>query len=99
MKETTRDQGAADSAADLAYVRLKSGEHPFPPYGEMLGLPGVATRLSPRRKIPANEGTTAGHQRAAEQAAAAPSPSNTPVTADNLVRLSDVRNRRQTPRD
>lgn len=87
MKETTRDQSAADLAADLAYVRLKSGERPFQAYGEMLGLPGVVAKLSPRGRIPANEGMTA------EQCAP-----TAPETTDNVVRLSDVRRQRQTKR-
>ena len=48
MKEYTREQSAADLAADLAYVRLKSGERPFRPYGEALALPGVSTTMLPR---------------------------------------------------
>ncbi len=99
MKEYTRDQSAADLAADLAYVRLKSGGRPFKPYGEALALPGVSTKLLPSRKIPANEGTTALHTNRAEQvdpSLAAPQPM--PAGADNVVSLNDVRSQRQTPR-
>lgn len=100
MKEYTRDQSAADLAADLAYVRLKSGERPFKPYGEALALPGVSTKMLPSRKIPANEGTTAAHtDRAAASAAVprAPLPAPT-VPAENVVSLADVRSQRQTSR-
>ncbi len=96
MKEYTRDQSAADLAADLAYVRLKSGERPFKPYGEALALPGVSTKMLPSRKIPANEGTTAAHtDRVAVPRAPQPAPT---VPAENVVSLADVRSQRQTSR-
>ncbi|HNB25547.1 MAG TPA: hypothetical protein PLR41_01190 [Alphaproteobacteria bacterium] len=104
MKEYTRDQSAADLAADLAYVRLKSGERPFKPYGETLALPGVSTKLQPSRKIPANEGTTALYTNEAERAfAAAVVPQAEPVAmptaiGENVVSLSDARSQRKTPR-
>lgn len=95
MKEYTREQTAADLAADLAYVRLKSGERPFRPYGEALALPGVSTAMLPSRKIPANEGTTAAHTDRGAPAPAAPQPA---PTAKNVVSLLDVRSQRKTPR-
>jgi len=101
MKEYTRDQSAADLAADLAYVRLKSGERPFKPYGEALALPGVSTKLLPSRKIPANEGTTALHTNQAERAAAAASAPQAEAPAAigaNIVSLSDARSQRKAPR-
>lgn len=98
MKEPTRDHSDADLAADLAYVRLKSGERPFKPYGEVLALPGTVTRLVPSRKIPANEATTAEHARVAEAAVAVPAPTDGCAPASNVVRLSDVRIQRKTPR-
>ena len=101
MKEYTRDQSAADLAADLAYVRLKSGERPFKPYGETLALPGVSTKLLPSRKIPANEGTTALYTNQAERAFAAASAPQAEVQAtigDNVVSLSDARSQRKAPR-
>lgn len=97
MKEYTRDQGAAELAADLAYVRLKSGERPFKPYGETLALPGVNTKPVASRKIPANEGTTAAHAAQAERGLrtgfAAPA-----VDARNIVSLADARSQRKAPR-
>lgn len=95
MKEYTREQSAADLAADLAYVRLKSGERPFRPYGEALALPGVSTTMLPSRKIPANEGTTAAHTDRSAAAPAAPQPA---PTAENVVSLLDVRSQGKTPR-
>lgn len=97
MKEYTRDH----SDADLAYVRLKSGERPFKPYGEALALPGVNTAILASRRIPANEGTTAQYTALAERAAAAQatSPSLQPATnAENIVSLADVRSQRKAPR-
>jgi hypothetical protein len=101
MKEYTRDQVAADLAADLAYVRLKSGERPFRPYGETLALPGVVIQAIASRKIPANEGTTAQHTSLAERAAAALAvvPAVPAVSAgQNVVSLADVRDQRKAPR-
>jgi hypothetical protein len=102
MKEYTRDQIAADLAADLAYVRLKSGERPFRPYGETLALPGVAIQAVASRKIPANEGTTAQHTSLAERAAAAlavvPAVPAAVSTGQNVVSLADVRDQRKAPR-
>jgi hypothetical protein len=100
MKEYTRDH----SEADLAYVRLKSGERPFKPYGEALALPGISTVVPASRRIPANEGTTAQHTVVAERAAAAldaradaRGAAPAPVT-ENVVSLADVRSQRKTPR-
>jgi hypothetical protein len=99
MKEYTRDHSNADLAADLAYVRLKSGERPFRPYGEPLALPGVSAALLPSRKIPANEGTTAAHtDMSALNAALSGGPEQAALSAGNVVSLADVRTHRKTPR-
>jgi len=88
MKEYTRDHHDAELAADLAYVRLKSGERPFKPYGEVLALPGTVIKIVPSRKIPANEGA------AVDLVEQMP----TPPLGKNIVRLSDARAQGKTPR-
>lgn len=88
MKEYTRDHHDADFAADLAYVRLKSGERPFKPYGEVLALPGTVIKMLPSRKIPANEGA------APERVEQMPMP----PLGQNIVRLSDARIQGKTTR-
>lgn len=88
MKEYTREHGDAELAADLAYVRLKSGERPFKPYGEVLALPGAVIKMVPSRKIPANEGAAPSR---VEQMPM-------PPLAQNIVRLSDARTQGKTIR-
>ena len=88
MKEYTRDHHDADLAADLAYVRLKSGERPFKPYGEVLALPGAVIRSVPSRKIPANEGAAVNRVE----------PMPMPPLGQNIVRLSDARTQGKTTR-
>jgi hypothetical protein len=88
MKEYTRDHHDAELAADLAYVRLKSGERPFRPYGEVLALPGTVVKILPSRKIPANEGAAVNR---VEQMPM-------PPLGQNIVRLTDARPQGKTPR-
>ena len=88
MKEYTREHGDAELAADLAYVRLKSGERPFRPYGEVLALPGAVIKMVPSRKIPANEGA------AVDRVEQMPMP----PLGQNIVRLSDARTQGKTTR-
>jgi hypothetical protein len=88
MKEYTREHGDAELAADLAYVRLKSGERPFKPYGEVLALPGAVIKVVPSRKIPANEGAAPNR---VEQMPM-------PPLGQNIVRLSDARSQGKTTR-
>jgi hypothetical protein len=88
MKEYTRDHQDAELAADLAYVRLKSGERPFKPYGEVLALPGAVIKMLPSRRIPANEGA------AADRVEQMPMP----PLGQNIVRLSDARTQGKTTR-
>ena len=88
MKEYTRDHYDAELAADLAYVRLKSGERPFRPYGEVLALPGAVIKTLPSRKIPANEGAAPNR---VEQMPM-------PPLGQNIVRLTNARPQGKTPR-
>ena len=88
MKEYTRDHHDADLAADLAYVRLKSGERPFKPYGEVLALPGTVIKMLPSRKIPANEGAAPDRVEQMQM----------PPLGQNIVRLSDARIQGKTTR-
>ncbi len=88
MKEYTREHGDAELAADLAYVRLESGERPFKPYGEVLALPGTVIKMVPSRKIPANEGA------APDRVEQMPMP----ALGQNIVRLSDARGQGKTIR-
>lgn len=88
MKEYTRDHHDAELAADLAYVRLKSGERPFRPYGEVLALPGAVVKILPSRKIPANEGAAVNRVE----------PMPMPPLGRNIVRLTDARPQGKTPR-